>query len=189
MKLYFRLLWSLFLALWQTRRGQRLIEFPDGESALWFRVWPTDCDINFHMTHSRYGALSDIGRLDYAIRAGLGKTVRQEKWAAMMASYQVEFRREIKPFERFVMRTRFLGWEGTNALTEQTFYVLRGGEELIAARAFVRAGFYNRKKGEFVAIDEIANKLGYAADSPTLGETENTFIKARLTPSKNRPRP
>jgi len=187
MKLYFRLLWSLFVALWQTRKGQRLIEFPEGECALWFRVWPTDCDINFHMTHSRYGALSDIGRLDYAIRAGLGETVRQEKWSAMMAGYQIEFRREIKPFEPFVMRTRFLGWEGTNALAEQTFYVLRGGEELIAARALVRAGFYNRNKREFVTIDEIADKLGYRDENPVLGDTESAFLKARLTPSKNRP--
>lgn len=189
MNLYFRLIWTVIVALWQKRKGRGLIQYPDGESALWFRVWPTDCDINFHMTHSRYASLTDIGRFDYAIRAGLSKAIRKEKWAPMVAAYHIEYRREIKPFERFVMRTRFIGGEGSSTLAEQSFYVLRKGEELIAARALARVGFYNRKKREFVTLEEISDIIGYSGDDIMLGESESTFLNARLTPSKNRPAP
>ena len=107
MNLIFRLVWTVIAAFWKAREERGQIDYPHGESVLTFRVWPTDCDINFHMTHSRYAAFTDIGRIDYAIRAGLGKAVKREKWAPMVAGYHIEYRREIKPLELFTMRTRF----------------------------------------------------------------------------------
>lgn len=189
MNLIFRMFWTVIVAVWKARTERGQISYPDGVSVLKFRVWPADCDINFHMTHSRYAAFTDIGRIDYAIRAGLGKAIRTEKWAPMVAGFHIEYRREIKPLEPFFMRTRFLGGEDSNMLAEQSFYVVRNGEEVIAARALARVGFYNRKKREFVTIDEIASTIGYYGDTRILGETERTFLKARLTPSKNRPAP
>lgn len=180
MNLYLRLLRVLISALlW--RRKNEAWSYPGAVSTLWFRVWPQDCDINGHMTHSRYGALSDLGRLDWAIRIGLGSTVKRNRWAPMAAGIHLEFRRELKPFEKFRMETRVLGWRGTNILAEHLYIVTRKGEDVLATRALARVGFYDRSQNRFVQGNELAQLIGYRNPSPDLNDVEETFLMARLT--------
>ena len=44
-----------------------------------FRVMPTDCDLNMHMTNARYFSFMDLGRVDVmlktAIRHGFSRNV------------------------------------------------------------------------------------------------------------------
>lgn len=180
MNLYFRLLRVILVSILSFRRGRR-ITFPNGASQLWFRAFPFDCDLNGHMTQSRYAAFSDLGRLDWAILMGLGSIIRQKNWAAMAAGIHIEFRREIKPFERFRMETRFLGWSGSNALCEHLYYVVREGEEQLSARALARVGFYSRSEKRFIPGEEIAVLLGGPGQSPEMEQAEAAFLNTRLT--------
>ena len=56
MNLYFR----FWLILWQSLRAkaQNLL----APSQLRFTVFPTDCDLNLHLTNSRYLSFMDLGR-------------------------------------------------------------------------------------------------------------------------------
>ncbi|WP_375731226.1 thioesterase family protein, partial [Azospirillum sp. B506] len=73
MNLIFRLLAVAVAAIYSAWRGRRtgLLE----PSTLRFRVWPTDLDLNLHMTNARYFSVMDLGRTDLAIRVGLGPAI------------------------------------------------------------------------------------------------------------------
>jgi hypothetical protein len=54
MNLYFRML-IIFLKIWSGHRKRW-----SDESVVNFRAWPMDCDVNFHLTGSRYIAIADL---------------------------------------------------------------------------------------------------------------------------------
>lgn len=99
----------------------------------------------------------------------------------MAAGMHVEYRREIKPFECFRLETRLLGWEGSNALAEHIYFVNRNGEDLLAARALVRVGFYKKSEKRFIQGDEIAEFMRYKDAPPSYGPLEVQFMQTRLT--------
>ena len=108
MNLWFRLLHLLLCSLFRPK-----LEAPFGVSRLQFRVLPNDLDSNLHMTNGRYWNIFDLGRLDLILRMGLGKVALREKWAPIVGAGTIQFRRELKPFQRFTLETRLAGWVGT----------------------------------------------------------------------------
>ena len=73
MNLWFRLLKILLLGF----LGKRVKW--DAPTRVFFRVWPTDLDINLHMTNSRYLAMMDMARINMMLRTGLWQWIRREK--------------------------------------------------------------------------------------------------------------
>lgn len=65
MNLYLRRLW-LLVQLPFVRRAGLL-----APSRLTLRVWPTDCDLNFHMNNGRYLTFMDLGRVHLLAQMGL----------------------------------------------------------------------------------------------------------------------
>ncbi|WP_041795761.1 thioesterase family protein [Pararhodospirillum photometricum] len=105
MNLWLRLLRVILASL----RRPRLVLTE--ESVLDFRVVPTDLDINIHMNNARYLALMDLGRLDLIIRSGLWRAVVKERWSPVLGGCIVQFRRPLRPFQRFVLKSRMLSWD------------------------------------------------------------------------------
>jgi Thioesterase-like superfamily len=70
MNLIFRLIWMLIAG----RFGPRTLI--TGESYLTFCCLPTDLDLNFHMTNSRYYGFIDLSRVDFMIRNGAWAKLR-----------------------------------------------------------------------------------------------------------------
>jgi acyl-CoA thioesterase FadM len=110
------------------------------ESKLAFRCWPHDLDVNLHMNNGRYLALMDLGRVDLIVRAGLLRPLLRHRWQPLVGGIVVQYRRGLRPFERFELRTRTLGWDDKWFFIEQRFE--RRGQ--LVAQAMVRALFRGR---------------------------------------------
>ncbi len=135
MNLIFRLLAVVFGAMLRPKLGLAEV------SALGFRVWPLDLDLNLHMTNSRYMALMDLGRTDLILRAGAWREMRRQKLGVVLGGAAMRFRRPLAPFARFTLATRLLGWDERWMYVEQVFTGPQGVVCSAAMRAaFVKAG-------------------------------------------------
>lgn len=132
MNLIFRLLRLLLAAALRRTR----IDLLD-EAVLPLRAWPTDLDLNLHLTNSRYLSMMDLGRIDLLARAGvLGPLVRR-RWQPLVGSVAVRYHRPIDPMQRFTLKTRLLCWDEKWFYIEQRFEV----NGRLATLAYVRGLF------------------------------------------------
>ena len=88
-----------------------------------FRVWPGDVDVNLHMNNGRYLALMDLGRLDLILRMGLLGNLVKLKWRPMVGAEFIRFRRGLRPFQAFTLRTRVVTWDDKWVFIRQSFEV------------------------------------------------------------------
>jgi acyl-CoA thioesterase FadM len=179
MNLWLRLFWLALALLWRRKLDPRR-----DVSRLTFRVLPTDLDLNGHMNNGRYLTLMDLGRLDHVLRSGLWRPIWRNGWAPMLGSAIIRFRREVRLFQRFRLETRIASWSDTTAVIEQTFFIAGGPHAgQMAARALVRAGFYDRKDRSFVTVKRLIAELGLPAEetesAPPTPEIE-AFLKAEI---------
>ncbi|MCB1509214.1 MAG: thioesterase family protein [Hyphomicrobiaceae bacterium] len=187
MNLLFRLIAVILKAI----RGAP-IAAPFGVSRIAFRVWPHDCDLNFHLNNGRYLTLMDLGRTDLMIRAGLARPALKHGWAPMLSAAEIVFRREIRPFQRFFLESRVLAFSGTDFLMEQRFLITsKFGEEEVAALALVRGGLYDRKGKRFVPVADLFALIGIeASDHPAEGPgaeflAASTALRAKARTPEN----
>jgi acyl-CoA thioesterase FadM len=158
MILFFRLIKVLLGILW--RPPLALLD----ESIVEFRVWPNDLDLNLHMNNGRYLSLMDLGRLDLIFRMGMLRHMIRQRWRPVAASATIRFRRSLKPFQKFQIRTRLVCWDEQWIFFEQRFesegrLVARG-----LIRAFLRGGAGN------VPTAEILEVMGQNVASPPMPE-------------------
>jgi len=152
----------------------------DRPTQVHFRVWPTDLDINLHMTNSRYLALMDLGRTNLLLQSGLWKFIRQEKLAPVIAGSLVRFRRPINLFDRITLTTQVIGWDAKWMFIEHRLE--RRGE--LACQAIVKGVFVG--KAGSVAPSVIAKGLGQDAASPPLPAWIAGWLAAEYAASRER---
>ncbi len=85
------------------------------------RVWPSDLDLNLHMNNGRYFTVMDLGRIDLMIRTGVVAWMWRRKWTPVVGSETMRFRRALKPFQRYRLKTRVLCWDERWVFLEQRF--------------------------------------------------------------------
>jgi acyl-CoA thioesterase FadM len=151
MNLYFRLLFVLLAEFFRPKAPLT------SELSLRFRAWPHDLDFNLHMNNGRYLTLMDLGRLQLMVRAGLVPTILKRRWMPVVGTVDMRFRRSLRPFQGFTLRTRLVSWDEKWVYLEQRFFV---GEKLMA-EGKVKALFLSGKR--FVPTREI---LSFAGESP-----------------------
>jgi acyl-CoA thioesterase FadM len=147
------------------------------ESRLTFRCLPTDVDFNLHLNNARYMMLADVGRIDLFMRAGLGKMIRELKWAPMLGGIQSVYVREIRLWQRFHVLSAIETWQGTQVLGRHRF-VLETGET--AATVMTTAGVYDRRGRRFLDIGEVVAALGSDAQPRPLDEDESAFMASHM---------
>lgn len=98
------------------------------------RVWPTDLDTYGHVNNGRYLTLMDMGRLEWGLRTGLVPGMVKRRWAPVLGAASVEFRRELRAFQRCELVTRLVAWDAKWFFFEQRLE--HAGQ--VAARALVR---------------------------------------------------
>ncbi len=173
MNLWLRLVWVMLSALWRPVLDPRV-----AVSRVHFRVWPHDLDLNMHMNNGRYLTIMDLGRIDFVLRTGLWRPLWDKRWSPIISAAAIRFRRELRPFEGYQLETRLVAWTDTTAVMEQTFVSDRGR---VAARAFIKAGFYAREDRAYVTVKRIVEALGVApeeAESPPMPPEAEAFLKA-----------
>lgn len=133
-------------------------------SVLRFRVLPNDLDVNLHMNNGRYLTLMDLGRTDLMIRCGLLGPILRRRWMPVLGGATVRYRRSLGPFERFVLRTRLLCWDGKWLFIEHRVETPDGD---LVCHAVVKGLFLSRGRTS-VPPSEILGVLGKAAVSPPM---------------------
>ena len=161
MNLWLRLLWLL-----ATGRRRGALAAPFATSELSFRVWPHDLDVSMHMNNGRYWTLMDLGRADLMVRMGLWRAVLRHRWTPVVSVGGIRFRRELRPWRRFVLRTRILCWGDSWAVIEHRLASSSGETEIVNASALVRVGLYDRRQRGFVPISTMMAEMGVSAESP-----------------------
>ena len=143
-------------------------------STISFRVWPNDLDLNGHLTNSRYFALMDAARYDMVIRSGTWDVWRKNGWYPVVASQRIRFRRSLRPWARYQIRTRIVGVDERNMYIGQTFE--HRGQ--VCAEATIRAAFLS-KAGK-VDMQELVTASGWTGPPPEIPERIRLWVKAEL---------
>ncbi len=173
--------WGRVLRLAATAKKKPPLAAPFGVSDLSFRAWPWDCDNNLHITNGRYLMLADIGRFDLFLRFGLWSEAMKRGWAPMLGGVNIVFRKEIRIWREFTLRSRIVTWQETSVVGEHLFTTRKGCEDVVAAQALTWGGIYDRKGRRFVAPEEIFSLLGVAAEAPEPDGDVAAFLEAQKT--------
>ncbi|RYV02903.1 thioesterase [Shewanella sp. OPT22] len=155
MNLYFRLFMLLF---WRIKHCGR-IGFLE-TSKITFRVMPSDCDINFHLTNSRYAAFMDLARTYMLAEMGLLKKFIKLKWMPIVNATEFTYIRDIKPLEKFWIESKIVGWDEKYFYIEQRFLTERGLHCIV----HIRGVFINKRHQ--VPIEEVVKAAGFEHDKP-----------------------
>jgi len=99
------------------------------------RIWPSDLDIWGHVNNGRYLTLMDHGRLDHGLRTGLIPAMVKRRCRPLLGGVSVQYRREVRAFERCTLVTQLAAWDEKWLYYEQRLE--RRGE--LCARALVSA--------------------------------------------------
>ncbi|CCQ09367.1 conserved protein of unknown function; putative thioesterase domain [Pseudoalteromonas luteoviolacea B = ATCC 29581] len=157
MNLYFRLL----LLLWRIRKN-RDYEKLLAPVEIDFKVMPSDCDINMHLTNSRYLAFMDLARTWLTEKVGLFGAIYKRRWFPIVNATAITYIRDIKPLQTFTVTTQLVGWDHKYFYISQKFHSERG----LHAIAFIR-GVFCRKQG-IVPVEEMLDVAGFDGEAPIL---------------------
>ena len=153
---------------WRGRTGRQGVL---DESVLTFHVWPGDLDFFFHMNNGRYLTLMDSGRWDIIARIGLIRPMRRNQWISVLGGASIRFLRPMRPFQRFELRSRVVGWDEKWFFISQRFVV---GDKVFAD-AIVRGLF--RAPGRSVPTAEVLQVVGEDRGSPPLPDGVSSWSK------------
>lgn len=91
------------------------------------RVLPSDLDLLLHMNNARYLREADVARIAHLTRCGVLEALRALGARAVLAASCARYRRSLRLFEPFEVRTRLLGWDDRAFYVEARFISLRDG--------------------------------------------------------------
>lgn len=139
------------------------------------RVLPWDLDTFLELNNGRTLTLLDLGRVGLAVRIGLMTALRREKWGLTVAGTSIRYRRRIRLFDRFEVRTRALGRDARFVYIHQTIW-LRGEA---ACSALLRTALTDRNG--IVPTDRVADAIGHPDWDPPLPDWVTAWIDAEAT--------
>lgn len=167
MKLYLRLIW---LILMQSRRSRCSMMGPVDTH---FRVLPNDLDALLHVNNGVYLTLMDLGRTDLLLRSDAFHAVRKKGWYPVLAAETIRFKRSLKLFQKFIIRTSVIGWDERSFYLEQKF--ISNGK--LIAKAVVDARFL-KKSGGNVTPAELLAYLNIDQNPPGMPEWVTTWVQS-----------
>lgn len=139
------------------------------------RCWPQDIDIFMEMNNGRILTILDLGRTVLAKRVGLLQALKDNRWGLTMAGVSVRYRRRIRPFVKFRVVSRAVGWDTRFFYLEQSIWI---GEDC-AVQALYRSAVTD--KAGIVAPQRVFNHVGKAGTSPALPAWVQNWVDADAT--------
>ncbi|SLN28984.1 hypothetical protein PSA7680_01332 [Pseudoruegeria aquimaris] len=137
--------------------------------------WPWDIDIFMELNNGRTLTLYDLGRIPMAIRMGFDKALKRQKWGLTIAGSSVRYRRRIRMFQKFRMKTRVIGWDERFIYIDQTMW--RNGE--CTSQALLRSAITDRNG--IVSPERFCAAVGADPQSPPLPAWVVAWIEAENT--------
>lgn len=160
---------------WHMAAARRLPRLPPfGTHVSRHVCWPWDIDPWVELNNGRTLTLYDLGRIPLVVRCGLAEAVRREGWGFAVAGASVRYRRRIKPFERFTMASRMIGWDERFLYMEQSMW--KGAD--CANHMLLRSACTARGGRGIVPPAEVGAVLGLPPDSPPLPGWVRAWIEA-----------
>lgn len=120
MNLYLRLFWTMFVSRFKSKISV-LEELTSNHI-----VWPNDLDLLGHINNGRYFTITDYVRIGCLIRAGIWQEMRKRDILPLMAGETAQFRIPIKPFQKYQIKTRAIGWDKKFLYVEHIFSSKKG---------------------------------------------------------------
>ena len=126
----------------------------NGISEIKLRIWPNDIDVYPEMNNGRHLTLMDLGRYDLALRSGMLRTAKKNKWKFVVAGGSIRFRRRLPPFRSFQLKSRLSGWD------KRWFYFIQETlrNRKVCSQAVIRAGI--RDKQGLVPAEKVVKIFG-----------------------------
>lgn len=136
------------------------------------RVGLTDSDIFGEMNNGRHLTLFDIGRFVFAVRTGLWKEVKRNRWGFVVAGSSVRYRKRLHPGQGFEQHTQVLGYD------EKWFYFQQTHqrEGVWHASALIRAAVVS--KGKIIPTQTILATMQQTEWQPALPDWVKAWSEA-----------
>lgn len=112
------------------------------EDVLRMRVGLQEIDFNLHLNNARYLSFMDYGRVHLMAATGILTPMLRDKWAPLVGSLSITYRRSLGFWAPFTLSTRVLCWDEKWFYMEQVFRSDQG----LAAIAWVK-GLFRAKDG------------------------------------------
>ena len=135
--------------------------------------WPHDLDMWVELNNGRTLTIFDLGRIPFAQRTGLIRTLKEQRWGLTVAGSVVRYRRRVRMFDRVEMRSRLLAWDTRFMYIEQGMWKTNGD---CANHAVFRTAVTD--KNGIVTTDRIMQAMGLQATSPDMPEWVARWIEA-----------
>ena len=134
--------------------------------------WPWDLDPFMELNNGRTLTLYDLGRFALGQRMGLFDLLKRESWGLTVAGSSVRYRRRLRGFDRFEMRTRIVGWDDRFLYLEQSMR----RRETCTSHLLLRAAITD--KIGLVPMARVTAAFGIAPESPKLPDWITAWINA-----------
>ncbi len=136
------------------------------------RCWPWDLDPWVELNNGRTLTLYDLGRIPMGVRTGLTGMLRAQGWGITVAGNSTRYRRRIKAFARFEMRSRCIGWDDRFFYIEQAMWLGRDCANHILIRSAITSA-----QG-IVPPARVLQVMGQPQASPELPDWVQAWIAA-----------
>lgn len=108
----------------------------------------SDLDVYLtHMNNARYLREIDLARIEFLLRTGIWRELRRRGGLIFTIANSVRYRRFVRTFSRYEIRTRIVYWDDVSIFFEFRF--------VSKADGFVRAIVYNRQQVVDCSADEL----------------------------------
>ena len=134
--------------------------------------WPWDLDFWMELNNGRTLTLYDLGRIPLARRMGLIAALKENGWGLTVAGVSIRYRRRVRAFDRYELRSRVIGWDHRFFYLEQSMW--KDGEAL--NNALYRTAVTS--KNGIVDPALVTAGMGYEGESPALPVWTLEWIKA-----------
>lgn len=138
----------------------------------WHRCWPQDIDVYLEMNNGRILTIMDLGRTGLGIRTGLVAALQRNGWGLAMAGASVRYRKRIRPFTRFRMVSKCIGWDDKFIYLDQSIWI---GQDC-AVQILYRSAATDRNG--IVKPERLLAEMGMSDRQPRLPDWVQGWIDA-----------
>lgn len=112
------------------------------------------------MNNASFWTITEMGQMDLLFKSGLFRLCRRYHWSPLVGSQKMVYKKPLKRFERFELKSKLIYRDDKWAYLEQTFLK---NDQLIA-NSLIKVIF--RSKDGNVPVSQIRTSLGIEANLP-----------------------
>lgn len=176
---FIRLGTNMIKSVVKHRQGHSLTLTDVGEITTTANI--SDIDNFFEMNNGRIFTLFDLGRNDFAIRAGLAKQLIKNRWGLVVAGSSIQYRKRVRLMDKVTIKTRVVAIDERWIYIDQSMWV--NGQATCSA--LLRTGVTNIMTGKVMPTAKVLDTLGYNG----LTMPPDAWVQAWIDADKQRPFP